>query len=95
MSQNTVLAAGTTSATSSDIVVAAGATVSVGIFATSATIPDGVQIALRIDSPGDDQRAGVLNMLNPVQVISGPGTFRAVRPDISAYGVSVGVYTET
>jgi len=94
MAQTTILAANTTPATSSDVVVAAGGVATIGLFA-SGTIPSGVQVSVRIDSPGDDQPAAVLNLWNPVTVLAGPGTFRAVRPDISSYGVSVGVYTES
>ena len=94
MAKATILAANTTSATSSDVTVAAGAQVTIGIFATG-TIPAGVQVSVSIDTPGDDSNATVLNNITPNAVISGPGTFRAGRPDISAYGVSVGVFTET
>lgn len=31
----------------------------------------------------------------PAQVLDGPGTYRVVRPNISAHGVDVGVYSET
>lgn len=41
MAQNTVLAAAQTAATSSDIVVAAGSVVTVGLFSTSGSIPPG------------------------------------------------------
>lgn len=41
MAQNTILAAAQTAATSTDVVVAAGSQVTIGIFATG-TIPDGV-----------------------------------------------------
>lgn len=48
-----------------------------------------------VDTPGDDANATVLNSIKPNTVISGPGTFRAVRPLITSYGVNVGVFTET
>lgn len=95
MAQTTILDADTTAAISSDVAVAAGATVKIGIFATGADIPEEVQVSVRIDTPGDDARAGVLNWEAPVQIFDGPGTIRGVRPDISAYGVAVGIYTET
>lgn len=94
MAQNTILASAQTSATSTDVVVAAGDSVTIGLFATG-SIPAGVQVSVRVDTPGDDANATVLNNITPNAVISGPGTFRAVRPDITAYGVNVGVFTET
>lgn len=42
MAQSTILAAGTTAATSSDVVVAAGANATVGIFMSSGDIPHSV-----------------------------------------------------
>jgi len=93
MAQATILASAQTAATSTDIVVAAGSVATIGIFATGA-IPAGVQVSVRVDTPGDDASAGVLNNITPNVVLSGPGTFRAVRPDISSYGVPVGVFTE-
>jgi hypothetical protein len=36
----------------------------------------------------------VLNVHKPSVVLAGPGTFNVVRPDISAYGVSVGAYSD-
>lgn len=80
--------------TSTDVVVAAGATVTIGLFATGA-VPAGVQVSVRRDTPGDDGRAAVLNSTNEAVILQGPGTYRAVRPDVSGYGTAIGVYTET
>lgn len=94
MAQTTILAAGQTAATSTDVVVAAGSTVTIGIFTSSGPVPAGVEIDVRIDTPGADNFAAKLTHANQVTVISGPGTFRAYRRNIAAYGVNVGVYTE-
>ena len=94
MAQNTVLAAAQTAADSSNITVAAGQTVTVGLFAAS-KIPAPVRCAIHIDGPTGDQIVGVLTGINHTTVLSGPGTFFVRRPVISAYGVSVGVMTET
>lgn len=51
-------------------------------------------MSLRIDTPGDDAAVAVLNNITPNHVVTGPGTFRVVRPDISAYGLSVGAFSE-
>ena len=94
MSQNTILAAGQTAATSSNVVVAPGAVVTIGLFTSSGPVPSGVEIDVRMDTPGDDNFVAKLTQANQTTVISGPGTFRAYRRSIAAYGVNVGVYTE-
>lgn len=96
MTQNTALAAGQTAATSSDIVVAPGASVTVGLFSTHPTgdLPGSFEYWLYADTPAQDRKVIDLGKVPP-QVISGPGTYRVVRPDISAFGVDVGVFTET
>ena len=93
MAQTTILAAGQSAATSTDVTVAAGSNATVGIFATG-EIPAGVQISVRIDTPGDDAPVAVLNNITPNHVLSGPGVFRVYRPDISSYGVNVGVHSD-
>lgn len=93
MAQNTILASGTTNATSADVVVAAGATVSVGLFtADAAGIPGNHGAAVMMDTPGGDLVAAELTGKRPVTVIAGPGTFRVKR---TAGSTSFGVYTET
>lgn len=94
MAQTTILAAGQTAATSSDVTVAAGAMLTIGIFTSSGPVPSGVEIDVRIDTPGEDNFVAKLTQANQVTVINGPGTFRAYRRNIAAYGVNVGVYTE-
>jgi hypothetical protein len=93
MTQTTVLAAAQTAATSSDIVVVAGTPVSCGIFATG-NIPAAVIVDLCADTPGTDNLVFKLTAQTPIICISGPGTYRAYRRDISAHGVDVGVYKE-
>lgn len=93
MAQATVLAAGTTAATSTDIVVAAGASVTVGLFVATGSIavagPVGEVLA---DTPGADNVVAILSIDRPTAVISGPGTFRVRR---LATSQAIGVYTET
>lgn len=94
MAQNTVLAAGNTEATSSDIVVAAGETVTVGIFPSSAGfLPSSVSFGVYIDTPGNDRVVDRLTHTYPATVLSGPGTFRVKRPAYT--GDAFGVFTET
>jgi hypothetical protein len=93
MAQTTILAAGTSSATSSDVVVAGGDLVSVGLFSDSA-IPPSIELYVRMDTPGGDNQVARLSSASQTTMLVGPGTYRVVRKDISAIGVSVGVYTE-
>lgn len=94
MGQSTILAAGTTAATSSDVVVAAGETVTIGLFAaSSSTLPIAARFSLRLDTPGQDVRVAALtNTVMAVQV-TGPGTYRVHR---TAYdGAAFGAFVET
>lgn len=95
MAQETILAAAQTAATSTNIVVSAGSSVTVGMFTTSGAIPAFVGMQIMHDTPGGDLLVGVLDLARPAQVLDGPGTYRVVRPNISAHGVDVGVYTES
>ena len=93
MAQTTILEAGQTEATSSDITLAQNETRTVGIF-SSAVIPDYFDFQIMIDTPGDDRRFAILNNRTPAVVLSGPGTYRVKRPDISDGAVDAGVFTE-
>lgn len=95
MTQTTVLAAAQTAATSSDVIVAPGIPVTVGIFADTGNIPAAVIVDLCIDTPGADNLVYKFTAQSPTVSISGAGTYRAYRRDISALGVNVGVYKET
>lgn len=84
---------GTTAATSSDVVVAAGATVTVGIFVSSGGFAVSGPIGeVWADTPGADVPVSTLSADRPITVISGPGTFRVKR---LATSQAIGVYTET
>lgn len=93
MAQTTVLASGTTAATSIDIVVAAGTSITVGLFTADANgLPPDHGATVFIDTPGNDQVAFELTGVRPTQVITGPGTYRAARrPGTTSFGV----YTES
>ena len=93
MAQTTILAAGTGAATSSNVVVAAGDTVTVGIFATG-TIPPSIELYVRQVTPGGDNQVARLSHAHQTTMLVGPGTYRVVRKDISALGVSVGVFED-
>jgi hypothetical protein len=89
MPQSTILAAGTTAATSTDIVLAAGDTATVGIFAATAIpLPAGEQFTVVQVTPGAANYVGMLtNNERSVQIV-GPGTFQVKRPvTTAAFGV--------
>lgn len=93
MAQTTVLAAATTAGVSTEIVVAAGAQVTVGIFSAAAgTLPEGLPFAIEQDTPGADNVADYLHNHRRTTVLSGPGTFRVRRPAYA--GTAFGVFTE-
>ena len=95
MAQSTILAAATTAGTSTDVAVAAGSTVTVGIFsATGNPLPASVQFTVWIDTPGADQRIAVIGSSTSADAttaiqLAGPGTYRVTRPVYTgeAYGV--------
>lgn len=94
MTQSTILTAGNTLATSSDVVVSAGTSVSVGLFGAAGTsLPIGYSMLIMMDTPDGDN---ILEKLNPRQMqvqVYGPGTFRVVRPFY--VGPAFGVFLET
>jgi len=94
MAQNTVLAAGTTAAVSTDIVIAAGAEVIVGVFSSvAANMPLGARFNILLDTPGSDQFIAKLDNEHRAQVLTGPGTYRVSR---NAYtGAAFGVFSVT
>lgn len=93
MAQTTILAAANTAGTSSDIVVAAGAVVTVGIFSAAAgALPADVAMQVMQDTPGADNHAATLNNSRRTAVLTGPGTFRVRRPAYT--GTAFGVFTE-
>lgn len=93
MAQTTILAAGDTAATSTDVVVAAGATANVGIFSAGA-VPAGTAFRVLVATPGADMVVGHLSAANPYISVTGPGTFR-VRRDALPAGMAVGAYSDT
>lgn len=96
MAQSTVLAANTTAATSSDITVAAGSTVTVGLFSSAvaaSNLPIGAKFNIRMDTPGDDVVVGTLDNVNRTRLLVGPGTYRVSR--VAYSGAAYGVFVET
>ena len=94
MAQSTILALGYLAAASSDVVVAAGASVNIGAFTSSGTIPADLQLSVMSDSPGADVLAGLITEQERIVSVNGPGTFRVLRPLIDAT-IPVGVFLES
>lgn len=93
MAQSTILAAGNTAATSTDIVIAKGDSVIVGIFAAAdAGLSGSVQFRVTQKTPGADNSVAVLTNHSRATVLSGPGTFRVIRPAYA--GSEFGVFLE-
>ena len=96
MAQSTILASAQTAGTSTDVTVAAGATAIVGMFAAAGVqIPEGVRCTVLQDTPGNDNAIHFLTAQEPATIVCGPGVFRVWRPAITAYGVNVGVFSDT
>ena len=89
MAQTTVLAAGTTAATSTDITVATGATIKIAIDCAGAIGP-GDTLMIFEDGPLGERPVMQLNSSNPSTLI-GSGTYRVKRPVTTA---SIAVFTE-
>lgn len=95
MAQSTILAAGITAATSTDITVAVGAVAKVGIFCADADgsrLPVTAEIRLREDTPNTDNTVARFTDEKRSYLITAPGTYRVTR---TAYtGTAFGVYLE-
>ena len=95
MAQSTILTAGNTAATSTDIAVLSGDVVKVGIFCADADgsrVPATAIFELKEDTPSTDNVVARLNNDNRSYLITAPGTYRVTR---TAYtGTAFGVYIE-
>jgi hypothetical protein len=89
MAQTTILAAGTTAATSTDFTIAEGSSIKVGIACAGAIGSDDVCTIFEV-SPLGERVVQQLNSSSPSTLI-GTGTYRVKRKASTA---SVAVYTE-
>lgn len=96
MAQSTVLAAAITAGTSTDITVAAGSVVKVGIFcadADASRLPASAEFKLKEDTPSTDNTLIQFTDQKRSYLITSPGIYRVTR---NAYtGTAFGVYVET
>lgn len=93
MTQSTILTSGSSQTTSSDVTVAAGSTVTVGIFPASGGLAQGAEAIVYLDTPGGDLPLQNLGNALPACQIVGPCTFRVRR--IATGGVDFGIFLET
>lgn len=93
MPQATILASGTTAATSTDIVLGAGAVANVAIFsADPGASTAGKACNVLHVTPGALNWVGSLDQTTRSMLLNGPGTYRVERP---ALGVAFGVCLDT
>lgn len=91
--QSTILAPGTTAATSTDVTVAAGAVAVVGIFKETEGADEAiVHFRVKQDTPGADSPVAVLDNWNRSASLTGPGVFRVER--VAFDGTPMGVFLE-
>ena len=89
-----ILVPAATNATSSDVVVAAGATAVIGIYTAAGQIPQTARLTIVQDTPGStDIPVDVLDKGKP-SVIIGAGTFRVVRVHGADWSDQVGAFSE-
>ena len=95
MAQSTILAAAKTAATSTDVTVGSGSTVTIGLFSSAYDrVPAGAIFTVYQDTPGADNVVTTLTDERRSVVLSGPGTFRVGRVAYST-GTAFGVFSES
>lgn len=78
MAQTTILASGDTRASSASTPVAAGAVVTVGLFAAGGVKP-GMRAVVYVDTPGADNREAELDHAKKQTQINGPCSYIVER----------------
>lgn len=97
--QISILAPGTTVASSADVVVAAGEAVTIGLYVAAGTVPSNANFTLFQKTPGADVHLADLAPRESV-VISGAGTYYVKRlqggtnEGDAATQIAVGVFKE-
>lgn len=94
MAQSTILAAGITATTSTDVVLAAGEVAVVGMFSADPAAKLPASFTVQMKTPAADNVVASLTAAAPQVQVNGPGTFRVKRPALKAGAVPVGVFME-
>lgn len=92
MTISTLIASGTTEATSADILVQSGQTVTVGLFTTSGSLNERSFAQIFIKTPSLNTQIGTLNFTTPVLQVQGPGLIVVRR---LATSNAIGVFLDT
>lgn len=93
MAQNTLNAPTTAPFTTADIVVASGASITVGVFAAvGVTVPASEGLDVWKGTPGADDFVETLRADKPSTLLAGPGTYRITK---GATAIALGAYSET
>ena len=93
MAAASILAPGTSTATSTDVVVATPGKATVGLYVAAGDIPN---CSLRVmqATPGADINVGTLDRSTPVLMLDRPGTYRVVRAPNTDWAQQVGVFSD-
>lgn len=92
MATTTIVTEGQTAASSTTQSVAAGSTVTVSLFTSSAAgIPPSVAGTIRQITPGLPRVLGYIYGKGPGTQVVGPVEFQVDRPNIAEFGINVGV----
>jgi hypothetical protein len=91
--QTTLTAEGQSANTSATVTIPSGASYVFGLYTSSASgIPASAFVDLVAVTPGGLRLIHELTGAGKPVLISGPVDVKAVRPDLSASGINVGVY---
>ena len=91
MTISTILAVGLTAAPSTDIVIAKGDSVNVGVFSSVAGAVPSAHFDILQVTPGAPNVIGSVGPSRAVNIL-GPGTYRVARPALT--GTAFGVFLE-
>lgn len=85
----------TTPASGADIVVAAGARVTVGLYVASGSVPSQAKATIAIKTGGANLPVTQLGTGGPsATILEGPGTYVATLDTVDSSGVAVGIFTD-
>ena len=85
----------TTPASGSDITVAAGASVTVGLYVAAGSVPPQTKATIAIKTGGANLPVASLGFgSNNSMILEGPGTYVATLDTVDSSGVAVGIFTD-
>ncbi len=84
----------TTPSSGSDIVVAAGARVTVGLYVASGSVPQTARATIAIKSGGANVPVATIGESINTTVLDGPGTFVATLETLGGSPTATGIFTD-